>query len=193
MRAITVLNHLTLDGVMQAPGRRDEDLRDGFAHGGWAVHDNDAVMGEALGKGMGLGTSLLFGRRTYQDFAAYWPGQTDNPFTQVLDGTEKYVVSTTLREPLPWKNSRLLGGDGVEAVSALKATNGADLLVMGSGVLVQSLLHRALVDRMILMIHPVVLGTGRRLFAEDGARAELRLTDSITTTTGVIIATYETT
>ena len=191
MRTITVLNHLSLDGVMQAPGRPNEDTRDGFDRGGWAIADNDAVMGEVLGKGMSQGGSLLFGRRTYEDFASYWPAQTDNPFAQVLDGAEKYVVSTTLHEPLPWSNSRLLSGDGAESVAALKATDGPDLVVMGSGVLIQSLLRRRLIDRFMLMIHPLLLGGGRRMFAGDGQPAPLRLVDSVTTTTGVLIATYE--
>jgi len=191
MRTITVLNHLSLDGVMQAPGRPDEDTRGGFEHGGWAVPDNDAVMGEVLGRGMSRGGALLFGRRTYVDFASYWPQQTDSPFTHVLDNAEKYVVSTTLREPLMWNNSHLLTGDGAESVAALKEEDGPDLLVMGSGVLIQSLLRRRLIDRFMLMIHPLVLGTGYRMFAQDGQPAELRLVDCVTTTTGVIIATYE--
>lgn len=191
MRTITVLNHLSLDGVMQAPGRPDEDPRGGFAHGGWATADNDAVMGAVLGKGMSQGGSLLFGRRTYEEFASYWPTQTDNPFTSVLDHAEKFVVSTTLCEPLPWVNSRLLSGDGAQSVAALKAQAGPDLVIMGSGILVQSLMRQGLIDRLMLMIHPLVLGAGRRMFADDGTFAELRLVDSTATTTGVIIATYE--
>ena len=137
------------------------------------------------------GGALLFGRRTYEDFASYWPQQADNPYTKVLEDAEKLVVSTTLGEPLPWKNSHLLSGDGAEAVAALKAGDGPDLMVMGSGVLVQSLLRRDLIDRFVLMIHPLVLGAGRRMFADEGTFADLRLVDSVTTTTGVIIATYE--
>jgi dihydrofolate reductase len=191
MRKITVLNHLSLDGVMQAPGRPDEDPRDGFDRGGWAILDNDQVMGAVLGKRMSQGGSLLFGRRTYGDFASYWPAQSDNPFSRVLESAEKFVVSTTLREPLPWNNSRLLSGDGAEAVATLKAQDGPDLVIMGSGVLVQSLMGGGLIDRFMLMIHPLVLGSGRRMFADDGPSAELRLVDSVATTTGVIIATYE--
>ena len=191
MRSITVLNHLSLDGVMQAPGRPDEDRRGGFERGGWAMPDNDDVMGEALGERMGQGGALLFGRRTYEDFASYWPQQSDNPYTQMLEEAEKLVVSTTLGEPLPWKNSRLLSGDGADAVAVLKAEEGPDLLIMGSGVLVQSLMEQQLIDRFMLMIHPLVLGAGRRMFADEGAFADLRLVDSVTTTTGVIIATYE--
>ena len=192
MRTITVLNHLSLDGVMQAPGRPDEDDRGGFEHGGWAAPDNDPVMGELLGASMShaLG-SLLFGRRTYEDFAAFWPSQPDNPFTPVLDAAEKFVVSRTLREPLSWKNSTLLSGEGPKLVAEVKEQPGGDLLIMGSGELVKSLLPHGLIDRLMLMIHPVVLGRGERMFSDDGAYSLLRLVDSVTTTTGVIIATYE--
>jgi dihydrofolate reductase len=134
---------------------------------------------------------LLLGRRTYQDFHAFWPNQTDNPFTEVLDNTTKYVASTTLREPLPWKNSTLLEGDAAEAVARLKQQPGGDLTVLGSGELVQSLRRRDLVDRYVLLIHPLVLGTGRRLFGDGGPSAALRLVDAVTTTTGVVIATYQ--
>ncbi len=190
MRKVAVLEHLTLDGVMQAPGRPDEDWRGGFQHGGWAVRNNDPVMGAVLGEGMAKGADLLLGRRTYEDFAAFWPKQEDNPFTTVLNNSQKYVASRTLEEPLSWINSTLLKGDVAEAVARLKETQGKDLLVMGSGVLVQSLMAHNLVDEYVLMIHPLVLGTGRRLFVDGGAFAGLRLLDSKTTTTGVVIATY---
>jgi len=187
---VVAVEHLTLDGVMQAPGRPDEDRRGGFQHGGWAQPDNDAVMGEAMAEGMANGGALLFGRRTYEDFAAIFPGQKDNPFTPVLDNSQKYVASTTLKEPLPWVNSTLLKGDAAEAVAKLKEQPGKDLVVLGSGVLLQSLMRRNLVDEYLLMIHPLVLGSGRRLFADDGALAALRLVDVKMTTKGVIIATY---
>ena len=134
---------------------------------------------------------LLLGRRTYEDFHAFWPNQTDNPFTEVLDNARKYVASTTLREPLPWRNSTLLEGDAAEAVAGLKEEPGKDLTVLGSGELVQSLRRRDLVDRYVLLIHPLVLGSGRRLFPDGGPAATLRLVDSVPTTTGVIIATYQ--
>jgi dihydrofolate reductase len=184
---VVVIEHLTLDGVMQAPGRPEEDDRDGFEHGGWAHARVDEVMGE----GMARGGALLFGRRTYEDFFSFWPNQTDNPYTDVLDNTRKYVASRTLKEPLPWRNSTLLDGDASEAVAKLKEVPGEDLGVLGSGQLVRSLMHRGLVDEFVLMIHPLVLGTGRRLFADGGAFAELRLTDTTTTTTGVVIARYQ--
>jgi dihydrofolate reductase len=190
MRKIVVTNHLSLDGVMQAPGRADEDRRDGFERGGWAQPNVDEVMGKVLAEGMARGGPLLLGRRTYEDFAAFWPKQKDNPYTKVLDNALKYVASRTLKEPLPWKNSALLEGDAVEAVARLKEEPGTDIGVLGSGELVQSLMRRDLVDEFQLMIHPLVLGSGRRLFADDGQVAALRLVGTVITTTGVVIATY---
>jgi dihydrofolate reductase len=191
MRTLTVFNSLTLDGVMQAPGRTDEDTRGGFAHGGWAAPYMDEVMGRVAAEGMAGQGALLLGRRTYQDFHSFWPHQTDNPFTEVLDSTRKSVASTTLAEPLPWRNSTLLEGDAAEAVARLKEQPGEDLTVLGSGELVQSLRRHDLVDRYVLLLHPLVLGSGRRLFPDGGPAATLRLVDSVPTTTGVIIATYQ--
>lgn len=191
MRKLVVVENLTLDGVMQAPGGPDEDTRGGFQHGGWAMSYQDDVMGREMGKGMGR-TELLFGRRTYEQFASYWPNQTEpNPFTEVLNNTSKYVASTTLTEPLPWVNSTLLVGDAAEAVANLKEQPGQDLVVLGSGELVRSLMEHRLVDELQLLIHPLVLGSGRRLFADGSPFTELRLYGSVTTTTGVVIATYQ--
>jgi dihydrofolate reductase len=191
MSRLVVINHLTLDGVMQAPGRPDEDRRGGFEHGGWARPYGDEVMGRVMGEGMAKGGALLLGRRTYEDFAAFWPKQRDNPFTPVLNERRKYVASRTLQEPLPWVNSTLLEGDAADAVARLKQEQDDDLGVLGSGELVQSLMRRNLVDQYLLTIHPLVLGSGRRLFTDGGAYASLRLVDAITTTTGVVIATYQ--
>jgi dihydrofolate reductase len=191
MSDVTMFTSLTLDGVMQAPGRPDEDRRGGFAHGGWAQPYNDPVMASVAAEGMANSGPLLLGRWTYEDFYSFWPHQTDNPFTEVLDNAQKYVASTTLAEPLPWRNSTLLKGDAAEAVAGLKQQPGKDLVVLGSGELVRSLMRRDLVDRYTLLIHPLVLGSGRRLFAEGGAFAALRLVHARTTTTGVVIATYE--
>jgi dihydrofolate reductase len=191
MSRVVVINHLTLDGVMQAPGRPDEDQRGGFAHGGWAQPNNDEVMAKVLGEGMAQGGPLLLGRRTYEDFHAFWPKQTDNPFTAVLNSVRKYVASTTLSEPLAWENSTLLEGDAAEAVARLREQPGKDIGVLGSGELVRSLAANDLVDEYLLMIHPLVLGSGRRLFPDDGPTAALRLVDSVTTTTGVLIARYQ--
>jgi dihydrofolate reductase len=191
MSNVVVFTSLTLDGVMQAPGRPDEDRRGGFAHGGWAQPYNDPVMGSVAAEGMANAGPLLLGRRTYEDFFSFWPHQTDNPFTEVLDNALKYVASTTLEEPLAWRNSTLLEGDAAEAVAGLKQQPGKDLVVLGSGELAQSLMRRNLVDRYVLLIHPLVLGAGRRLFPDGGAFAALRLVDTKPTTTGVVIATYQ--
>lgn len=190
MRKIIVVNNVSLDGVMQAPGRPDEDTRGGFAHGGWAQPYNDPVMAEAMGEAMAKDGALLLGRQTYEDFASYWPHQKDNPFTPVLNAQQKYVASTTLVEPLPWQNSTLLAGDVAETVAALKATPGEDLAILGSGALIRSLLPHNLIDEYLLLIHPLLLGAGQRLFPGDGSLAPLQLIKSVPTTTGVIIATY---
>jgi len=187
MSKVVVFTNLTLDGVMQAPGRPDEDRRGGFEHGGWATPY--AAMAQA-GESMANTSALLLGRRTYEDFYTVWPNRTDNPYTAVLNNMQKYVASTTLSEPLSWINSTLLKGDAAEAVARLKEEPGKDLLVMGSGELVQSLMRRNLVDSYVLLIHPLVLGSGRRLFTDGGAFAALRLVATSTTTTGVVIATY---
>jgi dihydrofolate reductase len=145
-----------------------------------------------MASGIAKGGALLFGRRTYEQFAAVWPTQPeDNPYAAVLNSRQKYVASTTLEEPLSWTNSTLLKGDAAEAVASLKEQPGKDLVVLGSGELVQSLMRRNLVDQYVLTIHPLVLGSGRRLFAEGGEFAALRLVDTKATTTGVIIAAYE--
>lgn len=191
MRKLSVTNSVTLDGVMQAPGGADEDRRGGFEHGGWAAPFSDAVMAAKMGEGMAARSQLLFGRRTYENFASYWPHQTDNPFTEVLDNTQKYVASRTLTEPLPWKNSTLLRGDAADAVAELKDTEGPDLVILGSGELITSLAQRRLIDTYILLIHPVVLGTGRRLFPDGAALERFALSECISTSTGVIMATYQ--
>jgi len=191
MSKVVVIQHLTLDGVMQAPGHPDEDPRDGFEHGGWAQRDNDPVMQEVMGARMGTSWSLLLGRTTYERFADFWPRQPANPFTEVLNQVSKYVASTTLTEPLGWANSMLLKGDAAEAVAELKVQQEGNLVVFGSGVLLQSLMQSDLVDEYVLQIHPLVLGSGRRLFSDGGPPATFRLADSVTTATGVIIGTYQ--
>jgi dihydrofolate reductase len=191
MSKIVVTNHLTLDGVMQAPAGPDEDRRGGFEHGGWATPNNDEVMGRVMGEGMSQGGALLLGRWTYEAFYAFWPHQKDNPYTEVLNNSQKYVASTTLTEPLPWMNSTLLEGDLGEAVTRLKEQPDKDIVVLGSGELIQSLMRQNLIDEYLLLIHPVVLGSGRRLFPDGSPPANLRLVDSVTTTTGVVIARYE--
>ena len=190
MSRIVVINHLTLDGVMQAPAGPDEDPRDNFEHGGWAVPNQDEVMGRILGEGMARGPGrLLFGRRTYEHMYSYWPNQKDNPITDVLNNAQKFVVSATLEEPLPWMNSTLLHRDA--DVAAVKEREEKDIVVLGSGELLQSLMARDLVDEYRLMIHPVVLGSGRRMFRDGGPPSTLRLADSVITTKGVVMATYQ--
>lgn len=190
MRKVIVFMSLTLDGVMQAPGRADEDPRGGFTHGGWALPYADEAMGRAAAESGATTGAILLGRRTYEDFYAVWPSRTDNPYTEVLNNTLKYVASTTLKEPLPWMNSKLLEGDAADAVDRLKQEPGKDVVVLGSGVLVESLMRRNLIDEYMLLIHPLVLGSGRHMF-NGGHSAPLRLVDSKTTTKGVVIATYE--
>lgn len=188
MGRITVFELLTLDGVMQAPAGRDEDTRGGFQHGGWAMPYADPAQIQLAGEG-----AMLLGRRTYEQFYAYWPHQTGNPFTEWMNAAHKYVASTTLREPLPWRNSILLKGDMPEAVAKVKAQSEADIIVLGSGVLVQTLMKHNLVDQYILNIHPLVLGSGRHLFSDGSVYASLRLVDAKTTNSGVVVATYEAT
>jgi dihydrofolate reductase len=191
MARIVVFNSVTLDGVMQAPARPDEDQRGGFQYGGWAVPYSDPAIGKAAGESMSTTGGLLFGRRTYEDFYQVWPNRTDgNPFTDILNNLQKYVASTTLKEPLPWINSTLLKGDMPETVSKLKAQQDKDLVVLGSGELIQTLMKHNLIDTYMLLIHPLVLGSGHRLFA-DGVHATLQLVDTKTTTTGVLMATFQ--
>jgi dihydrofolate reductase len=147
-------------------------------------------MGQTLMAGSANSAGLLLGWRTYQDFFGFWPHQTDNPYSEVLNQARKYVVSRTLTEPLPWQNSTLLRGDLGPAVSVLKTEVDGTLVVLGSGELVRSLTALGLVDRYLIVINPLLLGQGRRLFAETGPRHDLRLVDSVVTTTGAIIATY---
>jgi dihydrofolate reductase len=191
MRRVIVTTNITLDGVMQAPARPDEDVRGGFTSGGWAVPYDDQVKAAEMARGMSRPGELLLGRRTYEDFYRVWPHRTDNPFTGHLNKATKYVASRTLTEPLPWENSTLLSGDAADAVAALKAQPGPDLSVIGSGELARSLARRGLVDEYVLLIYPLVLGSGQRLFDDAGTPARLRLTRCVPTTAGVIIATYE--
>jgi dihydrofolate reductase len=197
MSRIVVMNHLTLDGVMQSPGRPDEDTRGGFTHGGWGRYlhetpDDTGRMQQAMSEKMTAGGGLagwLFGRCTYEGLLSHW-NASGGPFKDALNNSPKYVVSTTLSEPLPWPNSTLLHGDVTDAVSALKAKSDGVLGIMGSGDLIGSLMAGGLIDEFLLMIHPLVLGSGRRLFPE-GTCMSLRLTDSTVTAGGVVIASYE--
>jgi dihydrofolate reductase len=189
MRKVVVINSVTLDGVMQAPGRPDEDTRGGFAHGGWAVPRGDDAMVAKMGERMGEDRAFLFGRRSYEELLASWNAH-GGPFKDALNNAPKYVASNSAATRLDWPNSTLLHGDVPDAVDELKRESGGNLVIMGSGELIGSLMVADLIDEYLLMIHPLVLGTGRRLFPE-GVHASLRLTDSITTTKGVLVATYE--
>jgi dihydrofolate reductase len=191
VRNISATLNISMDGVIQGPGRPDEDTRGGFDRGGWALPYNDEVMAQRMGEGMASSGTMLFGRRTYEDFYGYWPRQTDNPFTPYLNQATKYVVSSTLSEPLPWQNSILLPGDPAASVADLKSQSGPDLGIVGSAQLVRSLLAANLIDRYVLLIHPLVLGQGRRLFDERGPGVDFDLVDSVITSKGVIIATYQ--
>ena len=189
------MNHVTLDGVMQGPGRADEDTRGGFRHSGWGNRTApDGALQKAMGDRMQAGgglTGWLFGRHTYSDLLDYWNRQSDSPFGAMLNETPKYVVSSTLTEPLPWPNSTPLHGDVVEAVSRLKTQTEGVLAIMGSGVLIGSLVAAGLIDEFLLLIHPIVLGGGRRLFPDGVDLLYAWSLHSTTSTTGVVIATYE--
>jgi dihydrofolate reductase len=191
MSKVVVTNFLTLDGVMQSPGHPDEDRRGGFEHGGWAAPYADEVMGKAMGEGIAKGGVLLFGRRTYEKMENAWAdGPEDSPFTAVLNERQKYVASRTLKQPLSWKNSTLLEGEAPDAVAKLKEQPGPDIAILGSGELIQSLMRHDLIDEYVLPIHPLVLGSGLRLFPDGGAPARLQLVDAKPTSTGVVIVTY---
>jgi dihydrofolate reductase len=192
MRKLIVSEFLSVDGVMQAPGGSDEDVEGGFEHGGWQMAYFDDVFGETMAKAMAETGGFVLGRKTYDLFAAYWPtaAKEVGEFADVMNDMPKYVASTTLRPPLAWQNSTLLEGDVKDAVGVLKEGDGKDLQVIGSGQLARWLAAQGLVDEYRLMIHPLVLGSGKRLFAEGGARVPLRLIDSTVTTTGVLIVTY---
>jgi dihydrofolate reductase len=193
MSTIEVVNHMTLDGVMQAPAGADEDRRGGFEHGGWAVPYQDEVQGEYMGARMssrGDG-ALLLGRWTYEKMRSAWTQQPeDNMIRQVLEQSTKYVASRSDR-PVEWQNSELLHGDAVETVAALKAREDRNLVILGSAELIHALLPHGLIDALLLTIHPLVLGSGKRLFPDSGALAEFTLTESKPTTTGVLITRYE--
>ena len=191
MRSITAIMFTTLDGVVQGLGRPDEDTRGGFAHGGWGAAYNDEIMGREMAEGMARPGDMLFGRRTWEDFHGAWANATDgNPFTAHLNAATKYVVSRTLTDADAWQNSILLRGDAVTTVAELKAQPGNDLSITGCASLVHTLHAAGLIDHYTLLIHPVTLGGGTRLFEGPAPRTELTLTRTVATGTGVIIAHY---
>jgi len=192
MGKLTVTTFITLDGVMQAPGGPEEDRSGGFEHGGWSVPFGDEDFGRFVTEVFERVDAFLLGRRTYEIFASYWPKMTDpdDPIASRLNGLPKYVPSTTLTHA-DWAGTTVLHGDLGKEVTELKERTERELQVHGSGALVQSLLALDLVDTLHLMTFPVVLGAGRRLFAEGGLPTAFRLTDSRTTKAGVAINSYE--
>jgi dihydrofolate reductase len=192
MRTIGVTMNVSLDGVVQAPGRPDEDTRNGFDHGGWATGFQDEVLAAEMGKAMAGSGDMLLGRRTWQDFAASWGGRTDgNPFSAHLAAATKYVVSHDEVDVSRWENTTLLRGDAATTVAELKASGDGDLAVIGSAALVRSLHAAGLVDRYQLVIMPITLGAGFRLFPDEAPLTRFRLTNSVVTGKGAVIATYE--
>ncbi len=185
-----MINHLTLDGVVQAPGRSDEDLRGDFAYGGWAQPGNDEVMVKVMMAQFPEGAALLFGRRTYEQLSGYWPTQPDSPFSTMLENIPKFVVTRTLSTVPVWASSTTLITDPAAQISALK-DEGTSLVIFGSAELTQALTDAGLVDRYVVMIHPVLVGSGLRLFPDSGPYRRLALVDSTITTTGVLIGIYE--
>lgn len=192
MRSISVTMHVTLDGVVQGPGRPDEDTRGGFTRGGWsALHHDDGLAAE-MAKGMSRRGDMLFGRRTWQDFITAWAHREDgNPYTTHMNAVRKYVVSTTLPDAEAWTNSVLLAGDAARSVAELKEQDGDDLAIIGSAALVRCLHAAGLVDQYVLVIHPIVLGSGARLFEGSLPLTRFALTRSVATPTGVIVAYYD--
>jgi dihydrofolate reductase len=192
MRRLIVDEFMSLDGVVQAPGAADEDTSGGFAHGGWNLPYFDDRSQEWVLEGITSAGGFVLGRGTYEIFAAYWPNASEEEqvIAEPLNTKPKHVASRTLTEPLDWQNSTLLDGEVVEAVRALKQEDGGDLHVIGSPQVVESLLDGGIVDELRVMIDPLVLGGGKRIFRDDGVRRPLRLVDSQVTSTGAILATY---
>ena len=192
MRKVIADEWMTLDGVIQAPGQEDEDTTGGFQHGGWHVGYFDDIAQRWVVDSVVKAGGFVLGRRTDEIFAAHWPtaSEEEQVLAEPLNTKPKYVASRTLTEPLEWQNSRVLQGDVAEAVATLKQEDGEDLHVIGSSQLVQTLVEHDLVDEFRVMIDPLVVGGGKRLFRDDGVLRPLRLVDSQVTTTGVIIANY---
>ena len=192
MPKLVVAEFLTLDGVMQAPGDPNEDRSGGFDKGGWQLAYFDDAFANSMNEGFARTGSYLFGRRTYEIFAKWWPNQpADDPLAPIFNNAPKYVVSNSLKEPLSWQNSTVISGDVPAEIRKLKQGDGKDIQVIGSGELVQTLIANDLVDTYQLLIHPIILGDGKRLFRDGAVPAKLRLVNSVTTSKGVLILTYE--
>lgn len=190
MRKLMVTAFVSLDGVMQAPGGSDEDRDGGFEHGGWAVPHFDAHMIQLMATLTSRAGALLLGRKTYDIFAASWPlAEVDDPIGAKLNSVRKYVASRT-RDAVSWQNSTLLTGDVAEAVGKLKQEVGGEIQVHGSGELIQTLVEHDLVDEFHLLVFPLLIGSGKRLFAKGTIPAGLKLVDTTTSSTGVLVSTY---
>jgi dihydrofolate reductase len=190
VRQLRVIEFLSLDGVMQSPGDPEEDTEGGFRHGGWQPPYFDDVLATESAKGMAATDAYIFGRKTYEKMAAFWPtAAADDPYAKHLNSTPKYVASRTL-ESVDWEGSELIDGDVAEFVAALKAQDGGNIAVLGSGDLVQTLIAHDLVDEYYLIVFPILLGGGKRLFRDADHATKLELVDSVTTGTGGLILTY---
>jgi dihydrofolate reductase len=190
---IVIIEFMSLDGVVQAPGGPDEDTDGGFAHGGWSHPFFDPeVVGGAFDDALTRAEALLYGRRTWQTMAAAWPERAGDPFADRMNAIPKYVVSATLRDDeLTWANTTRIPGDqAVARIRELHESGGGDLLLMGSPTLVRTLLHEGLVDELRLMIEPVILGGGKTIFPDDGTLRALELVSTVTSGTGVQVCTY---
>ncbi len=191
---IVISEFMSLDGVVQAPGGAEEDTDGGFAHGGWSHPYFDAeVMGAAIGAAAEKTGALLFGRRTWQTMAAAWPERAGDPFADHMNSIRKYVVTDTLTDDqlTSWANTtRIAGRDAVAEIRKLWDTEGGDLSVMGSATLARTLLRESLVDELLLMVEPVLLGGGKSIFPDDGTQRPMELVSSVTTGTGVLVCTY---
>jgi len=187
MRKVIASEFLSLDGVMEDPGGAE-----GSEYGGWSFAYFNEELGQAIGEGFAASDALLMGRTTYEEWAAFWPKQNpeENPDAVQMNAVRKYVVSTTLEEPLEWSNSTLIKENVAEEIEKLKNQPGKDIVISGSGSLVRSLLEDGLIDELRLLVHPIVVGGGKRLFKEGGERMALELVDSKTFSTGVVYLTY---
>jgi dihydrofolate reductase len=191
---IVIIEFMSLDGVVQAPGGPEEDLDGGFAHGGWSHPFFDETVGGGFDDALSKAEALLYGRRTWQTMAAAWPERAGDPFADRMNAIPKYVVTSTLRDDeLTWSNTtRIPGNEAVARIRELREQDGGDLLIMGSPTLARALLHEGLVDELRLMLMPVLLGGGKTIFPDDGALRTLELVSTTTSGTGVNVCTYRT-
>ncbi len=188
MRTIRIVEHISLDGVIQGPGGPEEDPGNGFNHGGWAFPHHDPATGEAIDKAQGKGFDILLGRKTYDIFARYWPHQS-GPMAESLNAARKYVA-THRAESLSWGPAEALDTDMADGIRRIKAGNGPDLIVWGSSTLTPMLIAQGLADELLLLVFPVMIGQGKRIFSDAAFPSELKLIDSKATASGVVLSTY---